>query len=391
MRNRLPLPLGIAFLSSLFCFGPANLQAQTFSVIHNFTGAADGAYPLNGLSMNSKGVMYGTASAGGSGNGVVFRVGPEGKETVLYTFTGGTDGGTPESFVIADKAGNLYGTTTAGGASGSGTVFRVSGTKETVLYSFGAKSNDGSTPEAGLAFDTAGNLYGTTTAGGLYGGGTVFKLVPTQSGSWTESILYSFGNGSDGSTPVAGVTLDASGNLYGTTSTGGQYGYGRVYELSANSWAEIVIHDFENLSDGATPYAGLVSGPGGVFYGAATDGGEGGGGTVFELTPSGSSWNFSVIYGISGWGISGTFRNLVVTPKGTIYGTTHCDGAGLGTVYQLVPSGGGWNYGLLYTLDSTKNDGYYVFSNLVVKNGKLYGTANVGGANNGGVIFEVTP
>jgi uncharacterized repeat protein (TIGR03803 family) len=388
----LHLFLAFAVLPSIVTLPKA--QAQTYSVIHNFTGGADGGSPLNGLFLNSKGVMYGTASAGGTyGSGVVFQVAPKGSEKVLYTFTGGSDGGSPQSFLIEDKAGNLYGTTNAGGASGSGTVFKISGTKETVLYSFGAQSNDGSVPDAGLAMDASGNLYGTTTEGGLYNGGTVFKLVPAESGSWTENILYNFGNGTDGATPVAGVTLDASGNLYGTTSAGGAYGYGRVFELSvANSWGETVIHDFENQNDGATPYAGLVAGPSGVLYGAATEGGSANGGTVFELTPSGESWDFSVISNVPGWGgISGSFRNIVVDSKGTIYGTTHCDGAAsMGTVYELVPSGGSWDFTLLYTIN-TSTDGYYLFSNLVVRDGKLYGTANTGGAHNYGAIFEVTP
>jgi uncharacterized repeat protein (TIGR03803 family) len=396
MKSRLilffQLFLAVAVLLSIVPL--PRMQAQTFSVIHYFTGGADGGSPLNGLFLSSTGEMYGTASSGGKyGSGVVFKVNTSGKENVLYAFTGGADGGSPESFLIEDQSGNFYGTAYSGGASGSGTVFMITGTKEVVLYSFGSQTNDGSAPEAGLAFDSAGNLYGTTTAGGIYGGGTVFQLVPTGSGSWTENILYNFGSGTDGSDPVAGVTLDASGNLYGTTAKGGAYGYGRVFELAqANSWAETVIHDFANLDDGATPYAGLVPGPSGVFYGAATADGSEGGGTIFQLTPSAGSWTFSVIHSLTGWGIAGSFRNLLVDSKGTIYATTHCDGADeLGTVYQLVPSNGKWNYKLLFTFTNTSEDGYYEFSNLVLKGGKLYGTSNVGGTYGSGGIFEVTP
>jgi uncharacterized repeat protein (TIGR03803 family) len=396
MKSRLilffQLFLAVAVLLSIVPL--PRMQAQTFSVIHYFTGGADGGSPLNGLFLSSTGEMYGTASSGGKyGSGVVFKVNTSGKESVLYAFTGGADGASPESFLIEDQSGNFYGTAYGGGASGAGTVFMITGTKETVLYSFGSQTNDGSAPEAGLAFDSAGNLYGTTTTGGIYGGGTVFQLVPTGSGSWTENILYNFGSGTDGSDPVAGVTLDASGNLYGTTAKGGAYGYGRVFELAqANSWAETVIHDFANLDDGATPYAGLVPGPSGVFYGAATADGSEGGGTIFQLTPSAGSWNFSVIHSLTGWGIAGSFRNLLVDSKGTIYATTHCDGADeLGTVYQLVPSNGKWNYKLLFTFTNTSEDGYYEFSNLVLKGGKLYGTSNVGGTYGSGGIFEVTP
>jgi uncharacterized repeat protein (TIGR03803 family) len=384
--------LSVAILSSIITV--SQMHAQTFSVIHYFTGGKDGANPLNGLFLGSNGQLYGTASSGGKyGSGVVFEVGTGGKETVLYTFTGGEDGASPQSFLIEDQSGNLYGTTYGGGASGTGTVFMVTGTQEKVLYSFGSQTNDGAAPEAGLTFDSFGNLYGTTTSGGLYGGGTVFQLAPSGSGSWTENILYNFGGVTDGSIPVAGVTLDASGNLYGTTSAGGAYGYGRIFELvQSNSWAETVIHDFANLTDGATPYAGLVPGPSGVFYGAATANGSQGGGTIFQLTPIAGSWTFSVIHSLPGWGISGSFRNLLVNSKGTIYGTTHCDGTNdLGTVYQLAPSNGKWNYKLLFTFSNTSEDGYYEFSNLVLKSGKLYGTSNVGGTYGAGAIFELAP
>jgi uncharacterized repeat protein (TIGR03803 family) len=393
MKFLMSFRLLLAFVVLPAIIAVQRMEAQTFSVIHDFTGGADGANPLNGLLLNSKGLMYGTASAGGAYNsGLVYKVGPKGRETVVYNFKGGADGANPESFLIQDKAGNLYGTTYAGGASNNGAVFKIEGTKETVLYSFGAQSNDGYAPEAGLALDAYGNLYGTTTDGGLYSGGTVFELIPSKSGSWTENILYNFGEGTDGSTPVAGVTLDASGNLYGTTSTGGEYGYGRVFELKkASSWSEAVIHDFENLDDGATPYAGLIPGPAGVFYGAATDGGSAGGGTVFQLTPSEGSWNFSVIESINGWGISGSFRNVMVDSAGTIYATTHCDGVNVaGTVYQLVPANGNWNYTQLYTFTGG-DDGLYSFSNLVLRDGKLYGTTKQGGTYGKGVIFEVTP
>jgi len=368
-------------------------QAQTFKVLHDFTGGSDGANPLNGLLLTSKGLMYGTATSGGAHkSGIIYKVGTTGRVTTVYAFTGGVDGGSPQSFLIQDAAGNLYGTTSNGGAFGSGTVFKVSGTKETVLYSFGAQSHDGYAAVAGLTMDAAGNLYGTTPAGGLYGGGSVFQLVPSKSGPWTENILHNFGQGSDGSTPVAGVTLDASGNLYGTTSVGGASGQGRVFQLSkANSWAETAIHDFKNGDDGATPYAGLIPGPSGVFYGAATDGGSQGGGTVFQLTPSSGSWEFSVIQSVPGWGISGSFRDVMVDSAGTIYATTHCDGTyNAGTVYQLVPSLGTWAYTLLYTFTGGK-DGLYSFSNLVLKSGKLYGTMNLGGTQGKGVVFEVTP
>lgn len=368
-------------------------QAQTFGVVHNFTGGSDGGTPYNGFVANGK-VLFGTASVGGTSNaGVVFKVTTAGKETVLYNFTGGADGGTPWGELIRTKTGVLYGTTTAGGASGVGTVFEIAGKKEIVLYSF-AGGADGANPEAGLTLDAAGNLYGTTAQGGTSGNGTVFKLSPgkTKGASWTESVLYSFGTGSDGANPVGGVSFDSAGNLYGTTSYGGAYGYGTVYQLVAgNSWAENILYNFQNANDGAVPYSGLIADKSGNFYGAATEGGTNGGGTIFELTSSAGVWSFNVVYSVPGWGISGTFRNVALDASGNLYGTTHCDGTyGSGTVYELTPSGGSWNYNQLYNFTGG-SDGQYSVSNPVVISGKIYGTTLYGGSNGYGVLYEVTP
>jgi uncharacterized repeat protein (TIGR03803 family) len=344
--------------------------------------------------MNSKGMLFGTASSGGNaGLGVVYRVGGKGVVTVLHSFTGGSDGATPNGGVIDDASGALYGTTTAGGTSGAGTIFRVNGTNETILYSFGG-SGDGTDPQARLVMDAAGNLYGTTSAGGSAGNGTVFELVaPTGGkGTWVEKVLYSFGTGTDGATPVGGVNFDAAGNLYGTTSLGGVYGYGMIFQLMPGStWTENILQSFQNQDDGATPYAGLVSDAAGDLYGATTDGGVNGGGTVFELTPSGGSWAFSVLASLPGWGISGPFRDLVLDASGNIYGTTHCDGTHrAGTIFELTPSDGNWTYTLLYTFTGG-NDGEYSISNLVLKRNKLYGTTIEGGTDGAGVIYKLTP
>jgi uncharacterized repeat protein (TIGR03803 family) len=387
---RLSLLRQRAFTLALVLAAIPLTQAQTFTDVHDFTGS-EGANPLNGLMIAANGVLYGTASSGGaSGNGSIYRISPAGKLAAVYSFKGGSDGSSPESFLIEDKSGNLYGTTYSGGVYGAGTAYRLTGTKETVLYSFGAPS-DGSAPEAGLAMDTHGNLYGTTSSGGLYGNGTVFMLY-RQAGVVKEKILYNFGTGTDGTVPVAGVTLDASGNLYGTTSTGGAYGYGTVFELTkASGWAETILHNFQDSDDGAVPYAGLVADSSGNFYGAATEGGSQGGGTIYELTPSGSGWNFNVVQSVPGWGISGTFRNVLLDSSGNIYATTHCDGNyNAGTVYELTPADGSWTYTLLYTFTGG-TDGLYSFSNLVMRNGSLYGTTNQGGTSGEGVVFAVTP
>jgi uncharacterized repeat protein (TIGR03803 family) len=388
--------LVLAFTLALGMAPVANLQAhaQGFSVIHNFTGGSDGGSPANGFIANGK-ILFGTTSSGGaSNNGVVFKINATtGVETVLHSFAGGTDGAIPQGSLVRSKAGDLYGTTTAGGASGFGTVFEIKGKDETILYSF-AGGKDGATPTAGLVLDAAGNLYGTTSQGGSNGNGTVFKLTApqTKGGAWTESVLYSFGAGTDGSDPVGGVSFDAVGNLYGTTSAGGSYGYGTVYQLvPGTNWTENILHNFQNGDDGAVPYASLIADKAGNFYGAATEGGTNGGGTVFELTLSKGSWAFAVLYSVPGWGISGSYRSVVLDASCNIYATTHCDGDyNAGTVYELMPSGGAWTYTVLYNFTGG-SDGLYSFSNLVMESGKVYGTARYGGADGNGVIFEVTP
>lgn len=383
--------LALVLMLGLACVaGAAN--AQTFGVVHNFKGT-DGAYPVNGLLAHGK-VLFGVASSGGTtNNGLVYKINATGGEIVLYNFAGGADGANPQGALIRDAAGNLYGTTTAGGAAGLGTVFKLTGKKESVLYSF-VGGTDGTNPQAGLALDASGNLYGTTAAGGTSGNGTIFKLAPPskQGGTWTETVLYSFSTGTDGTVPVSGVSLDAAGNLYGTASAGGAYGYGTVFQLKPGTpWTENILHNFQDGNDGAVPYAGLIADKAGNFYGAATEGGANGGGTVFELTSSGGNWTFNVVSSVPGWGISGSFRNVVLDASGNLYATTHCDGNdGSGTVYELTPSGGSWNYTLLYTFTGG-TDGLYSFSNLALSQGSLYGTTKYGGSNGSGVVFKVTP
>ena len=398
-----------AMVLAIVAIADTGARAQGFSVVHNFTGQSDGGQPLSGLLAVGDGggkpptvfkrpgnlTFFGTASSGGTfGYGLVFSMNASGSETVLHNFAAGTDGANPHGVLIGDAAGNLYGTTTAGGATGAGTVFEVAGNTETVLYSFAA-GVDGAVPEAGLAMDAAGNLYGTTTAGGSSGNGTVFKLAPpkTKGAPWTESVLYSFGTGTDGAVPIAGVSLDAAGNLYGTASAGGAYGFGTVFQLTPGTpWTETILHDFQNATDGAIPYGGLISDASGNFYGATTEGGSngGGGGTIFELTPSNGQWTFTTLYVLPGWGISGSFRSLLIDASGNLYGTTHCDGNDTaGTVYELSPSGGTWKYKLLYTFTGG-TDGLYSFGNLVLRSGTLYGTTFLGGSKDAGVVFRVT-
>jgi uncharacterized repeat protein (TIGR03803 family) len=161
---------------------------------------------------------------------------------------------------------------------------------------------------------------------------------------------------------------------------------------SKSSWTENILYNFQGGNDGNVPYAGLIVDQSGNFYGAATGGGTGAGGTIFELSPSNGGWTFTVLYNIPGWTLSGPFRNLVMDASGNLYGTTHCDGSyGSGTVYKLTLSGGTWTYTSLYVFTGG-SDGLYSFSNLVFdKQGNIYGTANQGGANGFGVVFKIKP
>ncbi len=385
-----------AFFLGLAAASVSIAQAQTFSVFHNFTGSADGANPLNGLIVDSSGNLYGTASSGGAtDNGTVFKIDTAGTATILHSFNGGADGQNPQSVLLRNSSGDLFGTTLTGGAHGAGTVFMVTPAgKESVLYSFTGGA-DGAAPQAGLTRDSAGNLYGTASAGGANANGVVFELVhpKAKGGAWSEQVLCSFGPSPDGAVPVAGVTFDSAGNLYGTASGGGTYGYGAIFELtpSASGWSETIIHSFQNADDGGVPYATLIYDKAGDFFGAATDGGTGGGGTIFKLTPGAGGWTFAVIYSNPGWGISGAFRHLALDTSGNLYGTTHCDGAySAGSVYELTPANGTWTYTSLYEFTGG-TDGLYSFSNPVLYQGAIYGTTNEGGSHSMGVVFKVVP
>jgi len=285
----------------------------TETVLHNFSGM-DGAELRGGLVFDAKGNLYGTASGGGTGTGcvggngcgVVFKLTHSSHgwtASVLHNFTNNHhDGFSPQGTLVFDGKGNLYGATFLGGTSsqGGGTVFKLTpGShglwKETVLYSF-KSGRDGASPYSGVVFDKAGNLYGTTVGGGdQTGSGTVFKLTPKPSGGWTESIIHRFTGFADpgGSYPYGGLLVDAAGNLYGTTESGGgnggsncEFGCGTVYKLSlskSGTWKETTLAAFEDGNNGGHPLAGLVSDGQGNLYGSAAFLGSGSAGVVFEV------------------------------------------------------------------------------------------------------------
>jgi uncharacterized repeat protein (TIGR03803 family) len=396
--------LSIAFI--------AKAQAQTLTDIHGFTGSGDGNAPFAGLSMDRAGNLYGTASGGGTtgrgcpdGCGTVFKLKHSGTGwilTPLYTFQGGSDGFLPLARVTIGRDGNLYGTTTSGGTGcdldgGCGTVFRLrppatacSNTicpwSKTVLYRF-TGSGDGAIPLYGdLAFDQAGNVYGTTSAGGAHGEGVVFKLTSTGQG-WTESVLYSFAGGNDGAVPLSGVTFDQAGNLYGTTQYGGAADNGTVYELSpsGSGWVKTILSSLQNA--GQQPFGGVAFDASGNLFGTTYLGGAQGSGTVYELQPANGGWTTTLLHSFGGDG--GPTGSVFIDASGNLYGSSETTN-GFGLVFELSPSNGGWTYTELHNF--TGSDGFFPFGNVILDtNGNIFGTTNHGGANNSGAVWEITP
>ncbi len=354
---------------TVFELSPTQDGVWAETVLHSFGNGTDGAYPYAALIFDAAGNLYGTTLEGGiHGDGTVFELSPREDggwtETVLHSFDGGNHGRYPNGSLIFDVAGNLYGATSEGGTQDGGTVFELSprqdgGWTETVLRNFG-HGGDGADPNGGLIFDAAGNLYGTTSQGGVHdclegGCGTVFELTPNGSGGWTETVLHSFGNGTDGNYPDGGLIFDAAGNLYGTTSEGGIHlscneGCGTVFELSpreSGGYTETVLHNFGSGADGQQPYASLIFDADGNLYGTTSEGGiHVYGGTVFELSPrDNGGWTERVLHSF-GSGTDGQqpFAGLIFDSAGNLYGTTNfggihssCDFSGCGIVFELTP------------------------------------------------------
>jgi uncharacterized repeat protein (TIGR03803 family) len=321
-------------------------------------------------------------------------------EKVLYSFAGYPgDGAYPFASLVMDSSGNLYGTTTSGGIDNVGTVFELvnsSGTySEKVLYTF--NYSGGAYPYAGLITDGSGDLYGTTQQGGANGFGTVFELV-NSAGTYNEQVLYSFTKqAGDGANPSAGLILDGSGDLYGTTQQGGASGFGTVFELvnSSGTFSEQVLYSFTNSGgDGAYPYAGLLADSLGNLFGTTSSGGAGFGGTVFELVNSSGTYSEKVLYGFSNSKGDGSFPYygaLIMDTSGNLYGTTFQGGNGEGTVFELVNSSGAYTEQVLYSFGASCSGGYYPYGGLVMdSSGYLYGTTGQGGPNNQGTVFSLT-
>jgi uncharacterized repeat protein (TIGR03803 family) len=399
--------------------------AQSYTILYSFTGA-NGGVPGN-IIRDGAGNIYGVSPTGDvqncyQGCGFVFRLDPTGKFTVLYTFQGPPDGASPEG-VAVDAKDNLYGTTEQGGTASDGTVFELTSSgEESILHSFAGPPNDGYEPYATLIRDPKGNLYGTTIYGGATsafgnpGEGTIFKVTPVGK----ESILYSFTGEDDGGLPEAPLFL-AGSTLYGTTAYGGNgpcgdifgTGCGTVFKWS--SAGESVLYSFQGSTDGSGPVAPVITDASGNVYGTASTGGDlscpepgsevsqsrtphplmeqgpTGCGVVFRISPTGGE---TVLHSFNGttdgsWPLTG----VVMDSVGNLYGTTEyggdlaCEGndTGCGTLYKIDTSG---NFTVLHTF--TGSEGAYPGQLIIDSEGNLYGPAR-GGPADYGVVFEITP
>jgi len=388
----------LTILLAAFMAIPAH--AQTFNEIYSFQQNAVGAQPNAGVTLDRNGDIYGTNYFYGVGYGTVYKLTNHNgawMPTVLYEFQGGMDGANPAARVVFGPDGALYGTTSAGGNNGCnnqgcGTAFRLAPPPSacktsvcfwthTVLYRF-TDGTDGAIPQyADLIFDSAGSIYGTAQGYSLPNLGSVFKLT-NSGGNWTETTLYTFTGGSDGQYPDGGVIFDGAGNLYGTTET-------TVFELSPSKggWTETIIHGFVGLNEGFGSEAGVVFDSAGNLYGSTSIEGPGGAGSIFQMTPSGGSWDLNIIN--DGGDLIGT--NLKFGADGNLYGVKIAARGDDGEAFRLSFSNGSWTYTLLHAFTGG-NEGASPYDGMVMDaNGNLWGTTSLGGVHKYGMVYEITP
>jgi uncharacterized repeat protein (TIGR03803 family) len=413
-------------------------EAGGLQTLYNFcpgSTCTDGLNPFAGLVMDSTGNLYGTTFEGGAtaatsppGFGEVFKLAPNATSPTAYSFTGNPGGSGPFAGLIRDGSGNLYGTTSFGGQYGAGAVFKLAlnGTSPTVLYSFTGGS-DGANPSASLIMDGSGNLYGTAEAGGNIsacsnntlispGCGTVFVLKLNGT-SFTFTSLHSFSGGADGANPTAGLIIDTNGNLYGTTTAGGNTstgcantlntpGCGTVFRLKTDGSSFAVLYSFNGGVDAANPGAALTTDGPGNLYGTAVNGGSNNAGAVFRLTPNTNPpWPEAVLYSFCSQSSSqactdgaNPLASLIIDAMGNLFGTTFNGGTGnsqqrfgVGTMFQLTPTTNPpWTETVLYSFCPSSGcaDGFNPSASLIADDtGNLYSTTPFGGAHAGGTVF----
>jgi uncharacterized repeat protein (TIGR03803 family) len=362
------------------------LLGLTESVVYTFPKLS---YPFGPLATDSKGNIYGALSRGPGGlySGSIFKLTPSAtgySESTIFKFNKKL-GFDPRSGVIADRADNIYTTTSGGGLYGYGAIFRIPpvGTA-TTLYNFKSAS-DGESPSS-LTIDAAGNLYGTTSRGGAYGAGTVYEL----SASGVKTTLHSFGAAGDGQLPFidsAGSLLLENGVLYGTTEYHGAYFYGTVWAVTLGG-KETILHSFRGAPDGAGPTAGLISDGKNNLFGTTAFGGRYGRGSAFIISPSGQ---LTIIHN---FGDVGHQPNSLMLYGNILYGTTFSGThpAQYGTAFELQNTPSGYAAEILHEFGlPTGRDGSIPSSGLTLIKGKFYGITQEGGEDGGGTIYELTP
>jgi uncharacterized repeat protein (TIGR03803 family) len=341
----------------------------------------------------SDGALYGTTrDAGLNDNGIVFKVNKDGSDyAVLVKFDGAGQGSSPYGGVVEAGDGKLYGLTSMGGEAGYGTLFRLNkdgGGFET-LHSFIATSSDGRQPEGNLLLGRDGALYGTTYYGGANGAGSVFRIQRDGTGF---TLLHSFDPYADGQFPTAGLAQGTNDLLYGVTSIGGYSAQGTLFSVDTNGASFTVLHPFGASGDGQSPYSGLVRGPGGVLYGTTYTGASQMNGVIFEINEDGSG--YALVHEFNGGVNSEGYRPeglLWLSGDGFFYGTTSHGGlANIGTIYRVRPDGSG-NTRLLSFSYSGRDGTDLSAPPLPASDGKLYGVAFDGGANEAGSLFTLNP
>jgi uncharacterized repeat protein (TIGR03803 family) len=310
--------------------------AGSETVLYNFRRApADGTKPQTPLARDKTGNLYGTTSSGGYHHwGTVFKIDTAGNETVLHHFLGHADGCSPSQGLVIDSSGTLFGTTSYCGSSEKGTIFKIDAAGTfTLLHSFTGTSSDGAQPQWGhLALGKSGELYGVTWGGGAYGSGVLYKLSRNK----TFAVLHSFGYGTDGSAPAGSVLRDDAGNLYGTTYAGGSGLGGIVWKLSKDG-GETILHNFAGgSSDGCGSYAGVSRDSRGNLYGVTLYCGAYGYGALYELTAAGS---LTLLHSFDRTDGENPVGEVLRTTNGELFGTTFVGGAygDYGVLWEYLP------------------------------------------------------
>lgn len=386
----------------------SSAAANTISVYklaYSFTGGSDGGNAATRLVFDAAGNAYGTTVVGGVfGCGTVFKLHPSGglfHESVLWNFSCGGDGKNPHGGVTLDSAGNIYGTTVAGGGGGictgdgCGVVFKLRSGSITILHNF-TGGNDGFGPGGPVIFDSAGNLFGETPDGGSHGKGTVFELV--RNGTiWQHKIIHNFSGGADGSTGSLGPLLcDAHDNIFGVTETGGTHSAGNVFELSrgaGGTWIFSALYEFKGTPDAGFAYGGLISDTIGNLYGTTYFGGTAGMGTVFKLSPHAGGWSERVLYSFKG-GTDGSLptSTLVFDDDRDLYGTTSTGGrpsCDCGTIFKLTHTS--LLESIVHRFGVLPDGSFPYYALTRDASGNLFSSAVSGGLYNQGAIFVFTP